>query len=159
MSLSPLDGTLFGDSQPCYGCGPQHPHGFRLRFERHGRGVMARFTPGDLHQGAPGIMHGGLVATVADETAGWALIERTGCFGFTTAFSCRYVRPVRVGTEALAFAEVTKETARMVSLAVRITQAGAECWRGDFKFVLLDKHGAEKLLERPLPEAWLRFCK
>lgn len=158
-SFGPLDGTLFGLDQPCFGCGPQHPHGFRLRFVKQGLGVATEFAPTPLHQGAPGIMHGGLVSTVADETAAWAIIERTGRFGFTTSFECRFLRPVRVGSPAVAFAEVAKAGSRVVKVDVTISQRQQECWRGLFTFVLLDRAGAERLLERPLPEAWARFCK
>lgn len=159
MSVSPLDGSLFGEHQPCFGCGPLHPHGFHLRFEKHGPGVRTRFTPTALQQGAPLIMHGGLVSTVADETAAWAILQRTGRFGFTTSFECRFLRPVRVGVEAEAFGEVVKETSRLVKADVRIAQRGVECWRGHFTFALLDRKAAEKLLEQPLPPEWLRFCR
>ena len=35
---------------------------------------MTTFTPDDRYQGPPGIMHGGLVTTLADEVAAWAII-------------------------------------------------------------------------------------
>jgi acyl-coenzyme A thioesterase PaaI-like protein len=74
-----LDGALFGDDQPCFGCSPQHPVGFRLRFERlEGEAVSTCFTPTADHQGPPGIMHGGLVTTLADELAAWVIIAVLG---------------------------------------------------------------------------------
>jgi acyl-coenzyme A thioesterase PaaI-like protein len=155
----PLDGSLFGDDQPCFGCSPHHPIGFKLRFEREGEGVVTRFQPGDQHQGPPGVMHGGLVSTIADETAAWALIARTGHFGFTTSFQCRLVRPVRVGTELEARAWLTSESSRVARIAVRISQEGADCYTGDFTFVILDEKGTEKLIGRALPERWRRFAR
>jgi len=159
MPLTPLDGMLFGADQKCFGCGPNHPHGLKLRFEREGGGVATRFTPGDGYQGPPGIMHGGLVSTVCDEVAAWALIEKTGTFGFTTDFSVKFHRPVRIGEETQAFAEVTKQTTRIVRCAVRVSQQGETCTTGEFTFVLLDAKAAEKLLGGPLPEAWRRFAR
>src|SRR5579872_3001259 len=100
--VGPLDGTLFGDDHMCFGCGPTHPAGFRLRYEREGEEVVTRFVPQAQHQGPPGLMHGGLVSTVADETAAWALIAQTGKFGFTTSFECKFKRGVRIGVEAEA---------------------------------------------------------
>lgn len=157
--ISPLDGTLFGPGQPCFGCGPDHPHGFRLKYERDGDGVLARFTPGERYQGPPGIMHGGLVATVADETAAWALIAKTGKFGFTTGFECTLHRAVRIGVETEARARLVRESPRIVRSEVRLSQGGEPCFSGLFTFAVLDRHGAEKLLGGPLPEAWLRFCR
>jgi len=157
--LGPLDGTLFGSEQMCFGCGPHHPAGFKLRFERDGEGVVTRFTPGAGHQGPPGIMHGGLVSTVADETAAWALIEKTGTFGFTADFSIKFHRPVRIGVDTAAFGQVTKQSSRIVQCAVRLEQHGATCASGSFKFMLLDSAAAEKLLGGPLPEQWRRFSR
>jgi acyl-coenzyme A thioesterase PaaI-like protein len=158
-SSSPLNGFLFGPDQMCFGCGPRHPTGFRLSFERDGEGVLTRFTPNEKQQGPPGIMHGGLVSTIADETAAWALVAKLGKFGFTTSFSCKLHLPVRVGVETEARAQLTKTTTRLVRSAVRISQRGRDCYTGEFTFVLLDQHSAEKLLEGPRPEAWLRFCR
>lgn len=80
-----LDGTLFGAEQPCFGCGPVHPFGFRLAFTEEGDELVTRFTPGPHHQVPPGLMHGGLVFTLADELAAWVVIARFGKFGFTAA--------------------------------------------------------------------------
>ncbi len=154
----PLDGTLFSNNE-CFGCSPTHPFGFHLKFEREGDAVVTRFTPGERHQGPPGIMHGGLVSTLADETAAWAIIAKTGKFGFTTSFECRFLAAVRVGAEAEVRAWLTKETSRIVKVAVRASQAGQECYAGEFTFVLLDEAGAQKMLGAPLPESWRRFAR
>jgi acyl-coenzyme A thioesterase PaaI-like protein len=69
-----LDGTLFGPEQPCFGCGPVHSSGFRLRFVEDGDEVVTRFLPDDRYQGPPGLMHGGLVFTIADELAARVII-------------------------------------------------------------------------------------
>ena len=154
-----LDGTLFGDDQPCYGCGPQHPHGFRLRFERDGDEVVTRLTPHEHHQGAPGIMHGGLVATLADEIAAWAIISELGKFGFTGSFEARYARAVRIGVPIEGRGRLTSKSRRVVGVDVRILQDGREAFTGAFKFVVLGRAGAEQLLGGPIPEAWARFCR
>ena len=57
-------GSLFGD-QDCFGCGPAHAAGFRMRFHEDGEDVVTRVVPGEGHQGAPSIMHGGLIFTIA----------------------------------------------------------------------------------------------
>lgn len=104
-------------------------------------------------------MHGGLVSTLADETAAWAIIAKLGTFGFTTSFECRLLRPVRIGEATEARALITKETSRVVKVAVRISQSGLDCTTGEFTFVLLDAAGAEKMLGAPLSKSWLRFAR
>ncbi|MFT3767835.1 MAG: hypothetical protein QM820_20485 [Minicystis sp.] len=66
---TPLDPHLFGSGQPCFGCSPEHPIGLRLAFTRRDDEVVTTFVPGEQYQGPPGLMHGGLVTTLADE--GW----------------------------------------------------------------------------------------
>lgn len=157
--VEPLDGSLFTDNA-CFGCSPTHPFGFHLKFEREaGDAVLSHFTPNERHQGPPGIMHGGLVSTVADETAAWAIIAKTGKFGFTTSFECRFRRAVRIGVTTQARGWLTKETSRIVKVGVRLSQGALDCYTGEFTFVLLDEAGAQKMLGTPLPESWRRFAR
>jgi uncharacterized protein (TIGR00369 family) len=154
-----LDGELFGTDQPCFGCGPRHPIGFRLRFTRQEDGVLTRFTPGQDHQGPPGIMHGGLVATLADECAAWALIAELGRFGFTTTFEARYKRAIRTGVEVEAGARIVDRSRRLVVVEVELRQQGEVAFTGRFKFAVLDRKAAERLLGGPLPDGWTRFSR
>jgi uncharacterized protein (TIGR00369 family) len=158
-AVTPLNGSLFGDGQPCFGCSPDHPTGFHLAFELEGDEVVTRFTPTNKHQGPLRLMHGGLISTLADETAAWAVLATLGKFGFTTRFEARFVKGVRVGVEAIARARVTKTSSRIVRTTVNITQEGEPCFEGEFTFVLLDQAGAEKLMNGPLPPEWLKYCR
>ncbi len=157
--LGPLDGHLFGPGQPCFGCGPDHPHGFRLAFVREGDAVVTRFVPRDDHQGPPGIMHGGLVSTLADEVAAWTVIGLLGKFGFTGAFDARLKRPVRVGVEVEGRGTLANAGSRVVDVDVSLRQEGVEAFSGRFRFALVDRAGAERLLGGPIPASWERFCK
>ncbi len=154
-----LDPHIFGEGQPCFGCRPDHPFGFRLRFAREGDEIVTTFTPGELHQGPPGIMHGGLVTTLADELAAWTLVGLRERFGFTAALEGRLARAVRVGTPIVGRGRITNETSRVAEIETRLEQNGLSCFQGKFKFVLLDRAGAERLLGGPLPEGWARFAR
>lgn len=154
-----LDGHIFGPGQPCFGCGPDHPIGFHLRFREEAGEIVTTFTPSEHYQGPPGIMHGGLVSTLADELAAWVVIGQLGKFGFTAQMSCKFAKPVRIGVELEGRAKTTRETSRIVQVEAKISQAGEACFSGDFTFVLLDRAGAEKMLGRALPEAWAKFAR
>ncbi len=104
-------------------------------------------------------MHGGLVATLADEVAAWAIIGLLGKFGFTASFTARLAGAVRVGVPVVGRSRITTDKVRIVEVAVQIAQDGKDAFTGDFKFVILDRSGAERLLGGPLPEAWQRFCR
>lgn len=159
MPKEHLDGTIFGEGQPCFGCAPDHPFGFRLRFERDGQRVRTRFTPGALHQGPPGIMHGGLVTALADEVAAWVPIAVCGKFGFTASLSGKLHKPLRVGKEIVAEAVVDKDTPRLVDVSVSLSQEEGLAFSGSFRFVVMDRAGAERMLGRALPPEWERFSR
>lgn len=154
-----LDPSSFGENSPCFGCAPAHPIGFRLRFTREEDEIVTRFVPGDHYQGPPGIMHGGLVTTLADEIAAWTVIGLLGKFGFTAQLQARLARPVRIGVEVEGRGKIEEESSRIVKVAVRLAQGGADAFTGSFTFALLDRAGAERLLGGPLPEAWQRFAR
>ncbi|MFO0592386.1 MAG: PaaI family thioesterase [Polyangiaceae bacterium] len=154
-----LDPNTFGTDQPCFGCSPTHPIGFRLQVFRRGDEVVTRFLPGDNHQGPPGVMHGGLVTTLADEIAAWAIIALKGRFGFTVSLEARLMKAVRVGVEIEATGRIDSETPRFTKVAVELKQQGKTCVKGLFTFAILDEAAAEKVIGGPLPEAWKRFAK
>lgn len=154
-----LDPHTFGLDQPCFGCGPDHPIGFHLEFERHGDDVTTRFVPGQHHQGPPGILHGGLVTTLADELAAWTIVALKGQLGFTAAIDARFHRPVRIAREVLGTGRIVEDGSRVVKVDVVLEQDGARAYRGLFTFAVLDRRGAERLLESELPDAWAKFCR
>ena len=52
----------------CFACGPDNPHGLRLRFETGKAGeAFAEWVPEVFTEGFQGIVHGGIVSTVLDE--------------------------------------------------------------------------------------------
>lgn len=103
-------------------------------------------------------MHGGLVATLADEVAAWAVIGLLGKFGFTASFEGRLHHPVRIGEEVRGEGRVSSK-GRIVDVEVKLLQAGACAFSGRFRFVTVDRAGAERVLGGPVPEAWERFLR
>lgn len=157
--LLALDPHLFGPDQPCFGCSPDHPIGFRLRFFLDGDDVITRFLPHDRYQGPPGVMHGGLVSTLADEIAAWTVIGLRRRFGFTAAIEARLKKPVRIGEEVVGRGRITRDTPRIVEIHVELTQADVLCFTGEFTFALLDRAAAERLLGKALPASWEPFAR
>jgi acyl-coenzyme A thioesterase PaaI-like protein len=75
--------------------------------------LTAEFTVQAAHQGAPGLAHGGVLATALDETLGslnWLL--RT--IAVTGRLETDFVRPVPVGTTLHLEAEVTAVAGRKI---------------------------------------------
>ncbi|MCM2578878.1 PaaI family thioesterase [Streptomyces meridianus] len=96
---APAPGELLGSHyDQCFGCGGAQPHGLHLE-ARAGEGVSltAEFRVKAAHQGAPGLAHGGVLATALDETLGslnWLL----RVIAVTGRLETDFVRPVPVDT-------------------------------------------------------------
>lgn len=153
----PLDPLTFGRTQRCFGCGPEHPTGLRMRFERDGELVRTRFVPTHQQEGPPGILHGGLQATLADELGAWTLIGLRQRWGFTSTIDVRLLRPARVGVELLGTGRILKEGEKLTVVGVSFEQHGKATLKGRLSFVLPTVEEAERILGQSLPEAWRRF--
>jgi acyl-coenzyme A thioesterase PaaI-like protein len=68
----------YADDQYCFACGRNNPIGLKLQFTYDEDSAEAAFTPERVYQGYPGIMHGGLVATLLDEAMAHAAIHAHG---------------------------------------------------------------------------------
>jgi acyl-coenzyme A thioesterase PaaI-like protein len=90
----------------CFVCGESNPAGLNLRFETDGQKVQARFTPRPEHVGFRETVHGGLIATVLDETMVWACVVQTGRFAFCAELSVRFVHPLQPGQTVWLRAEL-----------------------------------------------------
>jgi len=63
----PFD-NLQPNSEMCFGCGRANPAGLYMKFRDDGQDrVLCEYTVAERYQGYPGIVHGGVVATVLDE--------------------------------------------------------------------------------------------
>lgn len=90
------------DSWSCFACGPNHPKGLRLTFEAEGERVRTRFRLGEVYTGTGPVLHGGVVATVFDETMAWCLLRFRRQLYFTTKLETRYRKPIRANTDLVA---------------------------------------------------------
>ena len=108
----------------CWGCG-NSPDGIHLP-PPQAEGVTtyeAAFTFDERHQGAPGIVHGGLVGAALDEACG--LLATWHRFPAVTArIFVRYRRPVPINTEVTVTATVAETRGRRIHIDAELTNGG-----------------------------------
>lgn len=150
----PLDRFVFGREQTCFGCGPFNDRGMQLRFEKDGDVVRTRTTPTKGWDGPPGVLHGGLQATLIDEVAGWTLVGFLGRIGLTTSMNVRYMRPVRLGEELVAEGTIASREGEIVTVKAKVLQGGRACALGRVSYALVDGHRAEQNMGQRLPPGW-----
>ena len=78
-----------------------------------------RVTLGKPHEGPPGLVHGGVVATLLDHVLARA-IRAAGRGGLTATLTVTYRRPVRLGVPLLATAEMGNTDGRRTTATARL---------------------------------------
>lgn len=103
------------NSRLCFVCGLENPVGLHLSFYETGPGeVTVDFTPSDHYQGYPGVLHGGIVASILDEAAGRA---HMGIFPprfmFTAKLEVKYRKNIPIGKPLKIIGKAGKDRGRM----------------------------------------------
>jgi acyl-coenzyme A thioesterase PaaI-like protein len=124
----------FGDGG-CFGCSKSNADGLQLRFFRDGDEVTAPVRIPDRFHGAPGVAHGGIVATVLDEFSCSAAVHLGGSRVVTGELQIRYDRPCPVEREVSVRARVrSKAHPRYLEIDAEIHMDGELLVRSTGKF-------------------------
>lgn len=83
----------------CFGCSSRNLQGLQLRFFHTEEGCATNCTIPDTYCGFEGLVHGGIIATLLDEAAGWSIFARIGRLGVTREMTTRYLKPVPTNAE------------------------------------------------------------
>ncbi len=103
----------------CFGCSKHNPLGLHLSFAMEDGKVSAPFTPQAEHQGWPGFMHGGLVATMLDEAMGWVTMSH-GIWAVTGKINIRYRDPVPLFKPVNVVGLIEKNRGRWVTVRAEV---------------------------------------
>lgn len=100
----------------CFGCGPAHAIGLRVRCFRTADGVRSPIVIPERFAGPPGAAHGGIVAAYLDEVLAGAAVRHGGRIYVTGELTVRYVKLVPVETPLLGRAWVTQDHGKYLDL-------------------------------------------
>jgi acyl-coenzyme A thioesterase PaaI-like protein len=92
--------TKQATSRECFVCGVENPSGLHMHFYTISPGeVEAHHTLSAQYQGYPGVVHGGIIASMLDEVMGRVFMEGDPPrFMVTAELKIRYKKPVPVNT-------------------------------------------------------------
>jgi acyl-coenzyme A thioesterase PaaI-like protein len=125
----------FPDDGGCFGCSPTNPVGLRLAFRRRDDGVAATHTIADHFHGAPGVAHGGIVATLLDEVSCAAVFFLRGRWVVTGELAVRYLRPCPVARPLELVARIADERhAKYVVVEAEVRVDGETVARSSGRF-------------------------
>ena len=104
----------------CFGCGQENPVGLRLDLRMEDGTLRTEFVPQMEHQGWPGIVHGGVIASLLYE-----VLENFAYYqGVTTmmhSMETRYRHPAEVGSKIRAQSWLVESSRRKMSVAATLT--------------------------------------
>jgi len=103
------------NSKMCFICGLKNRFGLKVSFyETDKKELIALFEAGQLHQGYPGRLHGGIAAAILDEAIGRNINMGTKqqLWGVTLEFSIKYKKPIPINTRLKAITRLTKQDRR-----------------------------------------------
>jgi acyl-coenzyme A thioesterase PaaI-like protein len=104
----------------CFGCGPAHPSGLRVRCYRTDEGVVSPVFVAARYEGPPGGAHGGIVAAYLDEICAGAVLRATGKIAVTGELTVRYVGPVPPERPVLGHGRLVTDHGRYVDVEARL---------------------------------------
>src|SRR5215469_2214459 len=96
----------------CFGCGPANPSGLKLEFLLAPDGsVVCPTVVSDAFEGHPGYLHGGIIATLLDESMSKA-VRSKGLHAMTRHLEIDYRRPVPSGVSLRLEGKVVRSEGR-----------------------------------------------
>jgi acyl-coenzyme A thioesterase PaaI-like protein len=130
------------NAKMCFVCGMENSFGLQGRFYELENGeLLALFRPRQEHQGYPGRLHGGLAATILDETIGRAIMLQysENIWGVTIDFSVRFRKPVPLDGEVRVISRISSDDRRTFAGTGEIVLAdGTVAIEGAGKYLKMD---------------------
>ena len=130
----------------CFACSPTNPCGLKMEFYEDGDDIVSFWTPDDNFQGWMNTLHGGIQATIMDESAGWLISRKFQTSGMTTNLNVKYKKPIPTGKDIKieVRARVKEVKRNFVFIEATISHDGTICSTGELTFYCFSKEVAEK---------------
>ena len=104
----------------CFGCGQDNPIGLKLSFRQDGNMARTEYTPSELYQGWPGLVHGGILSCMLDEAMGWVvMLQGINCV--TAEMQVKLKRPVPVNEPLTITSSITRQTRKLIKSKAAIS--------------------------------------
>ncbi|MCS7041842.1 MAG: PaaI family thioesterase [Bryobacteraceae bacterium] len=136
ISGEPAPAQSYARPNRCFACGKENAIGLKLEFSHRPDGeALAHWTPGEQHEGWPGVVHGGLLSTVLDEAMAHAVLA-SGLRALTAELRVRFREPAAPGRELTVKGWVVQRSKRLVEAEASIAgQDGSEYAHGWGRFL------------------------
>lgn len=109
--------------------------------------IISFWHPQTQYQGWVDTMHGGILATIIDETAGWVVFRKLQTSGMTTKLELKYRKPVMTTEPQITVrGHIVEQRRNLVTIDVRIENSkGETCVEGRATYFAFDKAKAAEM--------------
>lgn len=131
----------------CFGCCPTNPFGLHLEFFEDGDDIVTQWSPSANYQGWVNTLHGGLIATLMDEAAGWVITRKLQTSGVTSRIEINYKKPVFTTEKTVTVrAHITGNTRNYYNIHVTLqNETGVICDEADAVYYAMPPEKAKEM--------------
>jgi len=104
----------------CFVCGTENPHGLRVDFYDDGQRVWTELTAAEHHQSWPGVLHGGIISAILDETIARVAFLHDR-WVHTARLTVRFLKPGPLGQRLRATGELTRDASLLMEMRGKLT--------------------------------------
>jgi acyl-coenzyme A thioesterase PaaI-like protein len=103
------------DNDMCFACGKGNENGLQLdfSFSEQEKRIETTFVPSDTYQGWKGVLHGGIIATLVDESMA-KLAQRLGYRVLTASLDIRFKKVAKTSDSLHVSAEIAKHSKKLL---------------------------------------------
>lgn len=118
-----------------------------MEFYEDGDDIVSFWNPKTHYQGWINTMHGGILSTLIDETAGWVVFRKLQTSGMTTRLEVRYKKPVMTTEPQITVrAHITEQRRSIVTIDVKVENSRGEiCTEGRATYFAFDRKKAQEM--------------
>ena len=131
----------------CFGCSPNNPMGLHMEFYEDGDDILSFWHPQAHYQGWVDTLHGGIISTLIDETAGWVVSRKLQTTGVTSRLEVRFRKPVMTTeTQITLRAHIVSQMRNLVNIHVILENANGEvCDEADATYFTFSRERAREM--------------
>ena len=141
MNIKPLQDMVKGNV--CWGCGSDNEHGLQIKSYLSDNELICTWMPKEYHMAAPGILNGGIIASIIDCHSIWAAVvaayrsegreinSEPPIWYVTGSLHVTYLKPTPMDEPVVLKAQVKEENEKSMVVTCSLFAHGEECARGE----------------------------
>ena len=127
----------------CFGCGSDNEHGLQIKSYLSGDELVCKWQPQEYHTAAPGILYGGIIASLIDCHSVWAAVVAAyraesrdinadpPIFYVTGSLNVTYLRPTPMNGPVVLRARIKEMREKSTVVVCSLFANEQECAQGE----------------------------